>query len=155
MIPDHIFEFLQKQIFIHVGTRDSKLRGREIMAWALRTGDDKKTMTIFIPQATAEKTLSNLKDNGRIAVTCVFLNGNISYQFKGQYISHRDSSEADHALLDKHHSGYRPFLDSVGLPPDFIKGLKNIAYKPAWAVTFRIEEIFNHTPGPEAGKKIA
>src|ERR1051326_8316514 len=100
MIPDNILDFLQKQLFIHVGTRDGKLRGREIMAWALRPGDDKKSITIFIPQVTAEKTLSNLKDNGRIAVTCVFPIGNISYQFKGKYISHEDVNGADETLLE-------------------------------------------------------
>ena len=155
MIPNEILEFLQKQIFIHVGTRDAKLRGREVMAWAVRTGEDKRTITVLIPQVSAEKTLSNLKDNGRIAVTCTFPPGNISYQFKGKYISHADASEADDALLDKLVSGYLPFLQSLGMPPDFLAGIKDVQYKPAFAVTFNVEDIFNHTPGPDAGKKIA
>jgi len=154
MIPENIIDFLQKQIFIHIGTRDAKLRGREIMGWGIRPGTDKKTITAFIPQSVAEKTLSNLKDNGRIAVTCVFPPGNISFQFKGTYISHQNATAQDEALLDKHVSGYLPFLTSLGLPTDFMAGIKDIAYKPAYGITFGVEEIFNHTPGPDAGKKI-
>jgi hypothetical protein len=48
-----------------------------------------------------------------------------------------------------------PFGVQCGYPEQVAKPLVlGFAYKPAVAITFRVEEIFLQTPGPDAGKKI-
>jgi hypothetical protein len=43
-----------------------------------------------------------------------------------------------------------------GYPEQIAKPLiLGFRYKPSVAITFRVEEIFLQTPGPEAGKKIS
>ena len=47
-------------------------------------------------------------------------------------------------------------LLQAGYPEQIAKPLVlGFAYQPAVAITFRAEEIFLQTPGPEAGKKIS
>jgi predicted pyridoxine 5'-phosphate oxidase superfamily flavin-nucleotide-binding protein len=151
MISDNLSEFLTRQIFMHVGTRDGKLRPREIMAWGVKTNDDKKTISILIPELTSEKTLSHLENNGKISLTCVYVQTHESYQFKGTYVSHRSGNEKDYEFLETYLKGYPEIFKMIGLPVDFFSRLN---YKPSVAITFNVDEIFVQTPGPNAGKKI-
>jgi hypothetical protein len=151
MIPENIIEFLERQIFMHVGTRDGKMRPREIMAWGIRMAEDKRSISILIPAVTAERTIKNLMDNQRIALTCVYIPNHESYQFKGTYLSHDAGTEKEDAELEKYFSGYPEIFKTIGMSPDF---LAPVQYKPAVSVKFLVEEIFVQTPGPNAGKKI-
>ena len=151
MIPENIIEFFKKQTFTHVGTRDNKLRPREVMAWGMKADNDKQTLTVYIPQAVIEKTLSNLQSNGKIAVTSVEPFSHESYQFKGNYISHSPSTDAETVFQENYIPGYNKYYNAVGAPAGY---LSRLIYKPSTAVTFSIEEIYSQTPGPNAGKKI-
>jgi hypothetical protein len=151
MIPDDILVFLKRQLFLHVGSRDSKLRPREIMAWGIAVGDDKKSISILIPESTAEKTLGNFQQNGRVALTCVNLPSHDTYQFKGAYVSHRKCSEQENDSMDPYMAAYGEILKTIGMSGEF---LSPVAYKPAIEVKINVEEIFVQTPGPNAGNKI-
>ena len=151
MISDYIHEFFKKNIFIHVGTRNGNMQPNEVMAWGINDGSDRKTLTIFIPKAAIEKTLVNLQNNSKIAVTCVEPFAHESYQFKGNYISHRPCTAEETSYQDSFISGFNTFFQAAHMPHDFLSRLN---YKQSVAVTFNVEDIFVQTPGPGAGKKI-
>ena len=68
MIPDKLVEFLHGPQIMLVGTRDAKLRPAVDRAFGAVADAAKDSITIFLPDGNAERTLANLADNGRVAL---------------------------------------------------------------------------------------
>jgi hypothetical protein len=116
---------------------------------------DRETITFFVPESRAERILSDLKNNGRIALA-VSLTTHEAYQLKGGYISSRPTDAKDRAVQEIYRTKLVSALLQAGYPEQIAKPLVlGLAYQPGIAITFRVEEIFLQTPGPEAGKKIS
>lgn len=152
MIPEKLIEFLHGPVVLNVGTRDEKLHPFLNWVVGLRVNTDQETITFFVHEPQSERMLGNLKDNGRIALTAVAMPSHETYQFKGAYVSSRKSDNQDLAIQEI----YRDKLIShfTQMSAYWDEYIRTIAYTPSVAVTFRVEDIFVQTPGPEAGNKI-
>ena len=155
MIPEKLVEFIHGPVFLHVGTRDEKLRPSHAFAIGAVVNRDRETVTLFVPRGRSGKMLANLNENGKIALTA----GSPSheaYQLKGAYVSVRAADEKDRAVQEIYRGKLWPFGVQCGYPEQIAKPLVlGFVYQPAVAITFRVEEVFLQTPGPEAGKRIA
>jgi hypothetical protein len=153
MIPDRVVEVLHGPGFIQVGTRDAQLRPAHAVAVGAIVHDDRQTVTFFVPETRSAKTLSNLQDNGRVALG-VGLVSHEAYQLKGAYLSSRPTGDEDIALQQTYRTKLlaavrQAYPDEIARP--LVLG---IAYRPGVAITFRAEETFLQTPGPGAGNKM-
>lgn len=154
MIPDRVVEVIHGPAWLYAGTRDEKLRPAHTFAVGAIVHPDRETVTFFVPQSRSEKLLASLENNGRVALAAA-LASHEAYQLKGVYVSSRPTDEKDLAVQEI----YRPKLFADGLragyPEQIIKPLAlGFAYRPGVAITFRVEEVFLQTPGPDAGKKM-
>ena len=155
MIPDRIIEVIHGPAWLSAGTHDERLCPAHTFVIGAVVHPDQETITFFVPESRSERILSDLKSNGKVALA-VSLATHEAYQVKGVYISARPTDAKDRVVQEI----YRPKLLSaalqVGYPEHIVKPLVlGFAYQPAVAITFRAEEIFLQTPGPEAGKKIS
>ena len=151
MIPERLVEFINGPVAMSVGTRDEKLNPHANLAMGAIVNQDRETITFYIPEIMSEKILKNLNDNSRIALTISEPISHETYQFKGAYVSSRKSEEKDIAFQEDFRDKLISLNKKFGRPEKIVK---NFVYKPSMAVTFRVEDIFNQTPGPGAGKKI-
>lgn len=154
MIPEKIAEFIQGPVFVSAGTRDENLR--PVHAWAVGTivNPDRETVTVFVPRARAERLLRNLETNGKIALATGSPTHE-GYQLKGVFVAARPADEKDRAYQESYRSKWLSFALQCGYPEQIARPLtQGYAYHPAIAITFRVQEIFQQTPGPDAGKKI-
>ena len=152
MIPNEVFELLSQPMAGHLGTRDKKLTTTETFIWGLKINDDKQTVTVFIPEKGSTKQISNLTDNKQ---TSLFINHVISYvsfQLKGEYLSHHIANANEEDLIDKYIANFYEYLSKHGYPREIVD---QFAIKPAVAITFKVTEVFTQTPGPGAGTKIS
>ena len=137
-----------------VGTRDRELRPFHAYVGGAVVDDDRETVTFFVIEKRAKEILRNLADNGRVALAC----GQASheaYQLKGSYLSSRPSNETDYAVQEEYRAKLWPGLAQYW-PEDLVKAQTlGAVYKPSMAITFRAEEVFLQTPGPNAGTKLA
>lgn len=155
MIPDRVVEVLEGPAYLGIGTRDEALRAIHTMGVGAKVHDDRRTVTVFVPAARAERVLRDLSENGRIAVS-IGLASHEAYQLKGIYLSSRPTDETDHARQER----YRAALFQSGLEAGYPESLARpfclgFAYGPGVAITFRAEELFLQTPGPGAGTRLA
>ena len=67
--------------------------------------DDRRTVTVFVPAARAERILRDLRENGRIALG-VALASHESYQLKGTYVSSRPTDDAERARQEAHRAAW-------------------------------------------------
>ena len=153
MIPDRVVEILDGPAFIQVGTRDADLRPAHTVVIGAVVHDDRQTVTFFVPESRSQRLLSDLRDNGRVAVGCAWVSHE-AYQLKGTYLSSRPTTDED---LARQEACRRKLVTAVRqvFPEEIARPLTlGFAYHPGVAVTFRVEEIFLQTPGPDAGTKI-
>lgn len=127
-------EIFEKQQVIALATATKKGVPNVVPISGKKIIDDE---TILISDQFLNKTLNNMKDNPEVAITIwENLEG---YQFKGT------------ATIET--SGQR-FEETAKWIEDLGKQL-NIPLKSKGAVIIAISEIYNVSPGPEAGVKLA
>jgi hypothetical protein len=138
---------------MHVGTRDGALRPAHSHVTGAFVHDDLETVTFFVIESHAKRVLANLENNGRVALTIAQATHE-AYQLKGSYVSSRPENEADYALQESYRVMLVRGLAQV-FPEDVVKPMVlGSAYRPGVAITFRVEHIFQQTPGPGAGDKL-
>src|SRR4030095_10731122 len=98
MIPRSIVDLLETGVSVMVGTRDASLMPECTRAWGIRVGAKGGTVTIFLSKTIAGKTIANLRDNGKIAITCTRPTDHITCQLKGNK-THRNVRENPFACV--------------------------------------------------------
>ena len=155
MISEKFVEFIHGPVFMSLGTRDERLRPVHTFVAGALVNQDRETITCFVLQSRAEKIRANLENNGQIALTLAHPSHEC-YQLKGRYVSVRPAEAKDVAIQEIYRTKLLACMLQYGYPEQLAKPLMlGFQYKPAVGITFRIEEIFLQTPGPEAGKKIS
>lgn len=154
MIPDRVVELLHGPAFMAVGTRDAQLRPAHTWVIGAVVHADRETVSFFVPEARSARVLSNLQDNGRVALG-IGLVSHEAYQLKGTYLSSRPTGDEDIALQEAYRAKVlaalrQAYPDQIARPV-----VLGFAYRPGVAVTFRADEIFLQTPGPGAGNRMA
>ena len=153
MIPEELVEFLHGPRGIVLGTRDGRLRPCMIWVSGLIADAASDTITLFVADAYVERSLANLKDNGKVALTCGHGPAHEAYQFKGDYLDSRPTTEQEVAVQNLHKSKVvSHFAHEYGEPAG--KVFAGLHYEPSTAIRFKVTEIFDQTPGPNAGKRI-
>jgi hypothetical protein len=144
-------EFLQSGIPMLVGTRDRFLVPAAARGFGLRVEPGGEEAVVFVPRAWGAAAIENLRDNGRIAVSVARVADHRSVQIKGRVVEIRDSDDADRSFVEAYRDRLVPELGSIGYPP---KVLHRMLGWPSHAVRFRVESLFEQTPGPGAGKAL-
>jgi hypothetical protein len=150
-VPEELVDLLEGGVSILVGTSDPSLRCEAIRACGASLSADRRRVTVFLPDATAARTLANLEVNPEIAVGFSRPVDHLSIQLKGRCAEIRVAREDEHEATLRYRAGYAEQLYFVGLPRSVTSRLN---VWPAHAVTFDVRDIFVQTPGPEAGKRL-
>lgn len=155
MIPDRIADVIHGPAFMHAGTRDEQLRPTQTFVVGAVVHPDRETITFFVPESRSGRILSDLENNGRVALA-IGLVTHEAYQLKGVFISSRPTDAKDRAVQEIYRSKLLSSMLHAGYPQQIAQPLVlGFVYQPGIAITFRVEEIFLQTPGPGAGKKIS
>ena len=152
MIPESIVHLLQTGVSVMVGTRDAALMPECTRAWGIHVGTDRGTVTVFLSKAFAGKTLDNLRENGRIAVTCTRPTDHITCQIKGRVRSMKPVTSANRETSRQWHREFMAELRAIGVPSALGEAW---IVEPTVAVEMAVTDVFDQTPGPGAGKKIS
>jgi predicted pyridoxine 5'-phosphate oxidase superfamily flavin-nucleotide-binding protein len=131
-LPPEVKDVLSKQKPIPVATASKTGVPNVCFVGRLKFVDDE---TLMIMDNYFNKTRANLKENPRVAVLCYDAEIKKSYQIKGkvQVVSSGKIHEEGQAWMH----GINPKLPTKA------------------TVLIKVEEIFDSSSGPEAGKKIA
>src|SRR5947209_17238295 len=79
---------------MQVGTRDAHLRPAHAWVIGAVVHADRQTVTFFVPESRSARVLSDLQDNGRVALG-LGLASHEAYQLKGTYVSSRPTGAED------------------------------------------------------------
>ena len=156
MIPVKIIRFLEDRASLgFAGTRDGNLvpSGHRVPGW--HVDQSGRTLTVFMPDASAPRLLEALRDNGRIAITFEEVGTHETYQVKGRYLSHRPVQPAEIEIAGAMRERFARGLRSLNNDEQVAALMAASIPAPGLAVEVGVEEVFVQTPGPGAGARIA
>jgi len=148
MLSEEIVEFVEGGVSLVVGTRDAGLRPDATRAAGLQVHPDRAHVTVHLPLATSDRALSNLRDNGAIAVVCSLPLTHRTFQLKGRVLGIRDADAEERKVVEPYRRHLAEELRAVGLP---YRIAMQMTSWPCAAVDVEIESVFQQTPGPGAG----
>ena len=135
-LSERMKEIFSKQRIYVLGTADSTGVPNVVPVGAVRLLDDE---TILISDQYFRKTLSNLRENPKAAISFWEMEKGEGYQIKGEATIHTEGK-----IFEETVEWIRRFSEEIGHP-----------LKSKGAVVIKIAEIYSVMPGPEAGKRIA
>jgi predicted pyridoxine 5'-phosphate oxidase superfamily flavin-nucleotide-binding protein len=151
MIPPSIVELLQTGVSVVVGTRDAALMPECTRAWGIQVGKDRASVTIFLTEAISQQTLRNLKDNGRIAVSCTRPTDHVACQVKGTVRKIRPATKREAEQSRAWHREFTGELVAIGVPAALCEAWIT---EPTLAVEIDVTEVYHQTPGPGTGERV-
>lgn len=154
MISDRVVELLHGAAFMQLGTRNAHLHPAHTWVVGAVAHPDRETVTLFISEGRAARPLSDLQDNGRVALT-IALATHEAYQLKGAFLSSRPTGDEDVARQESYRAKLYAAALAAGYPDEIARPFTlGFAFRPGIAITFRAEEAFLQTPGPDAGTRM-
>lgn len=167
MIPQEIVRFLEGATVAFGGTRNRNMKPDVHLATGWIVSPDRKSMTFLVPDPFAKRVKNDLEDNGQVAITITAsttgpragdppkwdTDSHETYQFKGKFLHCRAVNDSDLKTFQDISKRAAQYLSSVrGMPLEIAQ---HFPPKPVLAFTFQVREIFDQTPGPGAGRRIA
>ncbi len=134
-----------------IGSVDERNTPSCCRAIALASEDDLATATVYVPLAVSQQTIQNLATTKRIAVVASHPIDHGSIQLKGTTTEVRLAKDDEAPFVRSRLEGLAEVLHNIGVPRRLVR---SAAYWPAFAVTLRVEQIFEQTPGPNAGSRL-
>jgi hypothetical protein len=114
----------------------------------IRIEPNRTHVTVFLSDATSERMIRDLHDNGHLALVASEIISHRTLQLKGVAERVAPAVAAERALVDDYVARFGEMLQLVGLPHHITRRVNNW---PATAARLRVRDLFEQTPGPGAG----
>ena len=151
MTSSRVHRCLEPGLSIIVGAVDAHGMPSCCRSYAIRSDDDLQTLTVYLPVATSHEAIQSLAVTKRLAVAATQPMESSATQLKGTTIETRLATEDEAAFVNGRLDAFAEMLVGFGVP----RRLTHTAvHWPAFAVTIRVEEIYEQTPGPKAGTRL-
>jgi hypothetical protein len=151
-LPPELLALLDGPAVLHLGTRDRDLQATSTFAFGLDVARDGREVTVFLPVTLAPLSLSNLRDNGQMALSIVRPTDHRAIQLKGTWLGERRADDADRALVERQRDALTQELGLVGVPRAL---WRRVVWWPSLALRMEVRDVFVQTPGPRAGRACA
>jgi hypothetical protein len=156
-INDEMKTFIESGISVVVGTRDIGLVPEIVRAWGPVVSADRQSISLCVPAATSGQTLDNLETIGQISVVFTLPTNLKSVQLKGKWIETSEPDAADLAAVERHRDSFATLNERIGMPRRVVEMVwkRELETSPVLVkLRFVPEQVFNQTPGPEAGSRL-
>ena len=153
VIPDDLLAFCDSGVSVLVGSANQRLVPTVMRAIAVRVEKDCEHVRLYLADATSARTLADLRENPRIAITVSKVTTYRTVQLKGEVLSITAEAEPGAAeYVDRARQAFAADLERIGMPG---RHTRRLALLPFHEVRIRVGALFLQTPGPGAGKSMA
>jgi hypothetical protein len=151
MIDHRIRRCLEAGTSVLVATVDARGFPSCCRASAITSDDELTSIAVYLPMATSQQTIKDIATTHRMAVAATRLVEHFSVQLKGTANTARLARDDEAALVDERFRAFAEVLHNLGVPRRLTRSL---VLWPAFVVDMRVDEIFEQTPGPNAGARL-
>lgn len=132
-----------------VGTVDASGTPACCRGVGLVADPDLTRATVFVPLATSRDVIANAAATKRVAVMASQVIDHTGYQIKGHIRALRLATDDETMAVRAYLMAFADLIIRIGMSPRVARG---ITYEPAFAIEFDVKEIYDQTPGPNAGR---
>jgi hypothetical protein len=150
-LPPELVTFTEGGVSILVGTCTRDLQPEAMRGMGLRVWPGASQLTVLLPAATGVRSIANLRDNPRIAITIAHIPSHKTIQIKGNVLAIRDGDAGERELATRYREQFSDDLAFVGQPA---ANTLRLGIWPCYAVDVDITVVYAQTPGPVAGNKM-
>lgn len=118
-------------------------------AVALTANPELSRITVYVPMATSSDLVACVAATKRLAVVATYPPDHFSMQLKGTTTGVRLAADHERDLVRDRLDGFAEVLFELGVPTRVVR---SVSHWPAFAIDLEVEEIFDQTPGPQAGR---
>lgn len=147
---ESILQYFDVPLAMSLGTRDADLKPNysRVVGTAL---SDNNIFKFYLGKEKSDKTLSNLDDNGLVALTMVNPLNYRCVQIKGKCIRYFEADDSEMENVKNYLALFSSVLIKMGLA-------ENLVYKwphdPAIVVEMDLDEVYEQSPKKGTGEKL-
>jgi hypothetical protein len=151
-LSDELAAFVHSGVAATVATRDADLKPAVTRAWGPQLSEDGRTLTLCVVAPPGSATRANLEENGAIAVGFSPPTIARAVQLKGAAVELREPRPDELARAERHFGAFCAQAEAIGFAGELARRLYNPP-ELLW-VRLSIEQVFDQTPGPTAGRPL-
>jgi Pyridoxamine 5'-phosphate oxidase len=151
-LDPEVVEFIHGGVAVGVATRDDDLRPEFARGWGPEVSADGRSMTLCVSAPEGSRVRANLERNGAVAVGFSPPTIARAVQVKGVATVVGEPEAADLERVERHARSFVTEAERVGAPAELSRRL--FVGTGLVAVEFSIDEMFDQTPGPTAGRRL-
>ena len=150
-LPEELVDFMEGGVSVLVGTRDAALRPECLRAAGCIVSPDRATLRVLMNEATATRTVANLRAGSPIAVTFSRPVDHRTVQVKGTCRTVRPAAPDEQAVAERYLALFAEGLYVVGMSRAIVRRLR---VAPTVVAEVLVRELYHQTPGPDAGRRL-
>jgi hypothetical protein len=147
-----VIEFIRGGVAVGVATRDDDLRPEFGRGWGPEVSADGRSLRLCVSAPEGSRMRANLEFNGAVAVGFSPPTIARAVQVKGVATLVGEPQAGDLARVERHVRSFVAEAERVGAPPELSKRM--FVGTGLVAIGFSIDEVFDQTPGPMAGRRL-
>jgi hypothetical protein len=147
-----VVEFIHGGVAVGVATRDDDLRPEFARGWGPEVSADGRSLRLCVAAPEGSRVRANLERNGAVAVGFSPPTIARAVQVKGVATVVGEPEAADLERVERHARSFVTEAERVGAPAELSRRL--FVGTGLVAVEFSIDEMFDQTPGPTAGRRL-
>jgi hypothetical protein len=152
VLDPEVVEFVHGGVAIGVATRDDELRPEFSRAWGPRVAADGRSLRLCVTAPEGSQMRTNLEGNGAVAVGFSPPTIARAVQVKGAATRIDEPEAADLERVERHLQSFVAECERIGASAELSRRM--FARSGLVAVEFSIDEVFDQTPGPTAGRRL-
>jgi Pyridoxamine 5'-phosphate oxidase len=152
VLDQGVVEFIQGGVAVGVATRDDDLRPEFARGWGPEVSADGRSLRLCVTAPEGSQMRANLEQNGAVAVGFSPPTIARAVQVKGVAGPVSEPETADLERVERHLRSFVAEAERIGAPAELSERM--FERKGLVAVQFSIEEVFDQTPGPTAGRRL-
>ena len=118
----------------------------------MNSADAFRTLTVYVPVATSREIIANVAASRKMTISVTHPLDHYSVQLKGTTTGIRLARDDEQDFVETRLLDFSDVLLEIGLPR---KITRSIAHWPAFAIDVNVDQVFEQTPGPNAGNPMS
>jgi hypothetical protein len=147
-----VVEFIHGGVAVGVATRDDHLRPEFARGWGPEVSADGRSLKLCVAAPEGSRMRANLELNGAVAVGFSPPTIARAVQVKGVATGVAEPDAADLERVERHVQSFVAEAARIGAPAELSRRM--FAGTGLVAIAFSIDEVFDQTPGPTAGRRL-
>jgi hypothetical protein len=154
ILSDEQVRFIECGVSISAASRDVRRVPSVCKVVGCRVAADRRQVTILVDAVQAGQLLQDVAGSGALAVVFCLPSSHRTLQLKGHDARQVPLADGDAELAERHRAAFADDLLPLGYALPFALATHGFQAEGLRALSFTLSDLFEQTPGPNAGMRL-